>query len=454
MKDNTTLLLNTTLTTLVENKKYNTIKDILLTMNPVDIAEIFGEVPEQKLPILFRLLPQDQAAETFAEMDTEQQQTLIEGFSDHELKEVVNELCADDAADLVDDMPANVVKRILRQADPEMRRMINELLKYPEDTAGSIMTPEFVRLRPEMTVDQAIISIRRTGLEKETINDCFITDRGSRLMGTVSIRTLIVSRADAVIQDIMNEHAISVEVKEDQEVVARMFDKYNLMVLPVVDAEDHLVGIITVDDVLDVLKKETTEDMELMAAITPSDSDRPYIKTPVVELWKNRIPWLLLLMVSATVTGFIITRFEKALSVYVILTAYIPMLMDTGGNSGSQTSVTVIRALSLQELEFKDLFQAIWKEMRVALLCGATLAVVNFAKLMVIDRVGTVVAAVICCTLLVTVFVAKITGCVLPMVAKKLGFDPAVMASPFITTIVDALSLLIYFRFATVFLGI
>ena len=275
MKDNTTLLLNTTLTTLVENKKYNTIKDILLTMNPVDIAEIFGEVPEQKLPILFRLLPQDQAAETFAEMDTEQQQTLIEGFSDHELKEVVNELCADDAADLVDDMPANVVKRILRQADPDMRRMINELLKYPEDTAGSIMTPEFVRLRPEMTVDQAIISIRRTGLEKETINDCFITDRGSRLMGTVSIRTLIVSRADAVIQDIMNEHAISVEVKEDQEVVARMFDKYNLMVLPVVDAEDHLVGIITVDDVLDVLKKETTEDMELMAAITPSDSDRP-----------------------------------------------------------------------------------------------------------------------------------------------------------------------------------
>lgn len=447
-----TLVMNSTLTTLVENKKYNSIKDILLTMNPVDIAEIFGAVPEQTLPILFRLLPQDQAAETFAEMDPEQQQTLIEAFSDKELREVVNELCADDAADLVDDMPANVVKRILRQADPDMRRMINELLKYPEDTAGSIMTPEFVRLRPEMTVDQSIKSIRRTGLEKETINDCYITDSSSRLLGTVSIRTLIVSGADEVIREIMDEHVISVDAKEDQEVVARMFDKYNLMVLPVVDGEKHLVGIITVDDVLDVMKKETTEDMEIMAAMMPSD--RPYIKTPVVELWKNRIPWLLILMVSATVTGFIITKFEDALAAYVILTAYIPMLMDTGGNSGSQASVTVIRALSLQELEFKDLFRVVWKEMRVAVMCGATLAVVNFAKLLLFDRVGTLVALAICSTLIVTVFVAKVTGCVLPMVAKRIGFDPAVMASPFITTIVDALSLLIYFQFAGIFLGI
>lgn len=447
-----TLVMNSTLTTLVENKKYNSIKDILLTMNPVDIAEIFGAVPEQTLPILFRLLPQDQAAETFAEMDPEQQQTLIEAFSDKELREVVNELCADDAADLVDDMPANVVKRILRQADPDMRRMINELLKYPEDTAGSIMTPEFVRLRPEMTVDQSIKSIRRTGLEKETINDCYITDSSSRLLGTVSIRTLIVSGADEVIREIMDEHVISVDAREDQEVVARMFDKYNLMVLPVVDGEKHLVGIITVDDVLDVMKKETTEDMEIMAAMMPSD--RPYIKTPVLELWKNRIPWLLILMVSATVTGFIITKFEDALAAYVILTAYIPMLMDTGGNSGSQASVTVIRALSLQELEFKDLFRVVFKEMRVAVMCGATLAVVNFAKLLLFDRVGTLVALAICSTLIVTVFVAKVTGCVLPMVAKRIGFDPAVMASPFITTIVDALSLLIYFQFAGIFLGV
>ncbi|MBS6395835.1 MAG: magnesium transporter [Clostridiales bacterium] len=447
-----TLLLNSTLTTLVENKKYNSIKDILLTMNPVDIAEIFGAVPEQTLSILFRLLPQDQAAETFAEMDSDQQQALIEAFSDKELKEVVNELCADDAADLVDDMPANVVKRILRQADPEMRRMINELLKYPEDTAGSIMTPEFVRLRPDMTVDQAIRSIRRTGLEKETINECYITDAKSCLTGTVSIRTLIVSGADEMIRDIMDENVLYVDVKEDQEQVALMFDKYNLMVLPVVDTEMHLVGIITVDDVLDVLKKETTEDMEIMAAMMPSD--RPYIKTSVVELWKNRIPWLLILMVSATVTGFIITSFEDALAAYVVLTAYIPMLMDTGGNSGSQASVTVIRALSLHELEFKDMFRVIWKEARVALLCGITLAAVNFAKLMVFDRLGATVALVICCTLMVTVFVAKLTGCMLPMLAKRLNFDPAVMASPFITTIVDALSLLIYFRFATIFLGI
>jgi magnesium transporter len=450
MKDN--LVLNSTLTTLMENKKYNSIKDILLTMNPVDIAELFGEVPEQKLPLFFRLLPQDLAAETFAEMDPDQQETLIEAISDRELREVVNELCADDAADLVDDMPANVVKRILRQADPDMRRMINELLKYPEDTAGSIMTPEFVRLRPDMTVDQAIKSIRRTGLEKETINDCYITDSSSCLIGTVSIRTLIVSEADDVIRDIMEENVISVEAKEDQEVVTQMFDKYNLMVLPVVDAEKHLVGIITVDDVLDVLKKETTEDMELMAAMRPSD--RPYIKTTVFELWKNRIPWLLLLMISATVTGYIITSFEDALAAYVVLTAYIPMLMDTGGNSGSQASVTVIRALSLHELEFKDIFTVVWKEMRVAIMCGVTLAVVNFAKLLIFDRVGLLVAAVICCTLLMTVFVAKVTGCVLPMVAKRLGFDPAVMASPFITTIVDALSLIIYFRFATLFLGI
>ena len=450
MKENH--VLSGTLMTLVENKKYNSIKDILLTMKPADIAEIFGAVPEQILSLLFRLLPQSLAAETFSEMDPEQQETLIEAFSDRELRVVVNELCADDAADLVDDMPANVVKRILKQADPDMRRMINELLKYPEDTAGSIMTPEFVRLRPGMTVDDAIKTIRRTGLEKETINECYITDRSSCLVGAVSIRSLIVSEADVAVETIMDEHAVSVEVKEDQETVARMFDKYDLMVLPVVDAEQHLVGIITVDDVLDVMKQETTEDMELMAAIMPSD--RPYSKMSVTELWKKRIPWLLILMVSATVTGLIITSFEDALAVYVVLTAYIPMLMDTGGNSGSQASVTVIRALSLQELEFEDLRWVIWKEMRVALLCGGTLALVNFAKLMLFDQVGIVVAGVICCTLVVTVFVAKITGCVLPMVAKKLGFDPAVMASPFITTIVDALSLLIYFQFASIALGI
>ena len=445
-------VMNSALTTLVENRKYSSIKDILLTMNPVDIAELFGSVPEQTLPILFRLLPQDQAADTFAEMAPELQQMLIEAFSDRELKEVVNELCADDAADLVDDMPANVVKRILRQADPDMRRMINELLKYPEDTAGSIMTPEFVKLRPTMTVDQAIKSIRRTGLEKETINHCYVTDQQSRLIGTVSIRTLIISRGDAEIQNIMEEHVIFVNVKEDQEEVARVFDKYDLIALPVVDAEDHLVGIITVDDVLDVMKKETTEDMEIMAAMMPSE--KPYIKTPVVELYKNRIPWLLILMISATVTGFIITKFEDALAAYVALTAYIPMLMDTGGNSGSQASVTVIRALSLKELEFKDIFHVIWKEVRVALLCGVTLAVVNFVKLLAFDRLPVLVSATVCCTLVVTVFVAKITGCTLPMIAKKAGFDPAVMASPFITTIVDALSLLIYFQFAAMLLGL
>ncbi|MDO4261753.1 MAG: magnesium transporter [Eubacteriales bacterium] len=445
-------VLSGTLTALAEEKKYNSIKDILRTMNPADIAELFGAVPEQTLPILFRLLSQDQAAETFSEMDSDQQQTLIEVFSDRELREVVNELCADDAADLVDDMPANVVKRILRQADPEMRQMINELLKYPEDTAGSIMTPEFVRLNPDMTVDEAVRSIRSTGLEKETINDCYITDGTSRLTGTVSIRTLIVSGGGERIRDIMEENVIFVDAKEDQEEVARVFDKYNLMVLPVVDAERHLVGIITVDDVLDVLKKETTEDMEIMAAMMPSD--RPYIKTSVLELWKNRIPWLLALMISATVTGTIISRYEDALAACVTLTAYIPMLMDTGGNSGSQSSTSVIRALSLHELDFSDGLKVIWKEARVAVLCGVTLAAVNFGKLMLFDRVGMQVAAAVCCTMVVTVLVSKMVGGILPLAAKKLRFDPAVMASPLITTVVDAMSLMIYFQFAQAFLGL
>ncbi|MCD8363815.1 MAG: magnesium transporter [Lachnospiraceae bacterium] len=449
---NDPLVLNSALVALAENKKYNSVKDILHTMNPSDVAEILDEIPTHTLPILFRLLSQDQAAETFSEMSPDRQQMLIEALTDTELKEVVNELCADDAADLVDDMPANVVKRILRQADPDMRRMINELLKYQEDTAGSIMTPEYVRLRPFMTVDESIVSIRRNGLDKETINDCYITDTMGRLIGTVSIRTIIVSDGNARIEDIMEQNVISIEAREDQEEATRIFDKYNLMALPVVDGENHLVGIITVDDVLEVMKKEATEDMEIMAAMRPSD--QPYIKTPVIDLYKNRVPWLLLLMISATVTGFIITSFEDALSAYVVLTAYIPMLMDTGGNSGSQASVSVIRALSLKELEPADLPRVIWKEIRVAVLCGLTLACVNFAKLMIFDRLSVLVAAAICCTLVATVFVAKITGCTLPLIAQKLGFDPAVMASPFITTIVDALSLLIYFQFAQLFLGI
>ena len=385
-------------------------------------------------------------------MEPETQELLIRGFSDSELKEVVDELYVDDAADLVEEMPANVVKRILMTADPEKRKMINNILKYPEDSAGSIMTTEFVELRPHMTVEDAILHIRRSGINKETINNCYVTSKDRRLIGVVTIRDLIMNESDEVLEQLMEDNIISVETITDQEEVAQMFSKYGFLAMPVVDTEARLVGIVTIDDVLDVLEEEATEDIEKMAAIVPAD--KPYLRQTTFDLWKSRIPWLLLLMISATFTGMIITSFENALAKFVILTAYIPMLMDTGGNSGGQSSATVIRAISLGDVEFKDIFRVIWKEMRVALLCGATLAVCNFIKLLLFDRLTIPVALVICLTLVVTIFCAKVIGCTLPLVAHKIGFDPAVMASPFITTIVDAISLLVYFQFATHILGI
>ena len=452
----TTVTIESTLTALVEGKKYATLRDILITMNPADVAAVFEDMDESTLPLLFRLLPKELAAETFVEMEPESQELLIHGFSDAELKEVVDELYVDDAVDLVEEMPTNVVKRILRSADPEMRRMINEILRYPEDSAGSIMTTEFATLRPKMTVEEAIKRIRRTGVDKETINTCYVTDRGE-LIGALSLRTLILSDPDDVVEDIMEPHVISVGTTEDQETVAQMFSKYNFSAMPVVDTENRLVGIVTVDDAIDVMQEEVTEDIEKMAAITPSE--KTYLRSNALDLFKHRIPWLMLLMVSATFTGMILNSFENALAAQVVLTIFIPMLMDTGGNSGSQASVTVIRALSLDELEFSDLVQVIWKEVQTAVLCGAALALVCFGKIMLVDRlllgnteVTVLVAAVVCITMAMTVLVAKIVGCTLPMFAKKLGFDPAVMASPFITTIVDALSLLVYFGIATALL--
>ncbi len=447
-----TVTLESTLLALVEGKKYTTLRDILVTMNPADIAALFEEIAQEKLPLLFRLLPKELAAETFVEMEPDAQELLIRGFSDNELKEVIDELYVDDAVDIVEEMPANVVKRILRQADPEMRKMINEILKYPEDSAGSIMTTEYVDLRPQMTAEEAIKRIRRIGVDKETIYTCYVTDKNRKLIGMVSIRTLLLAADDAILEDIMESNVISVGTLEDQETVAQMFGKYDFLAMPVVDQENRLVGIVTVDDAIDVLQEEASEDFEKMAAIIPSD--KPYFKTGVLETWKQRIPWLLLLMISATFTGMIITSFESALAAQVILTAFIPMLMDTGGNSGSQASVTVIRGMALGEIELPDILSVVWKEGRVALLCGLTLAVCNFAKVLLIDRVSVYVAAVVCFTLVATVFVAKLVGCALPMAAKRAGFDPAVMASPFITTIVDAISLLIYFRIATILLGL
>ena len=442
-----------TIKALLDEKKYQSTKDILLTMNPADIAAIFEELAEERIPLLFRLLPKEAAAETFAELDPRLQELMIRGLSDTELREIVNELYVDDAADLVEEMPANVVKRILAQADPQMRKEINEILRYPENSAGSIMTTEYVSLRPGMTVAEAIARIRKTGVDKETIYTCYVTE-SRKLLGTVSVKDLLLAEDDATpVSQIMDEYVISVNTLTDQEEVAQMLAKYNFLALPVVDTDGHMVGIVTFDDAMDVLVEETTEDIEKMAGIMPTE--KPYLRSSAWDLFKHRIPWLMLLMVSATFTGMIITSFESALAAQVVLTAFIPMLMDTGGNSGSQSSVTIIRALSLGELEFADLPRVIWKEIQTAFLCGLALAALCFAKIMLFDRlllgntdVTALTAFVVCFTMAVTVLIAKMVGCTLPICAKKLGLDPAVMASPFITTIVDALSLLVYFAFA------
>ena len=441
-----------------ERKQYPQLRDLLLPLEAADIATICNDLDE-RVPIMFRLLPKELAAEVFVELDSDEQEMLIRGFSNTELKEVLDELYLDDTVDIVEEMPANVVKRILKHSDPETRKSINEILKYPDDSAGSIMTTEFVDLKETMTVEDALKRIRRTGPDKETINICYVIDDRRHLIGLLSIRTLLLAEDDDIIGDIMERNFIAVQTLDDQEAVARALSKYDFLALPVVDTEERLVGIVTVDDAMDVLQEEVTEDIEKMAAILPSD--KPYLKTSTLETYKARIPWLLLLMISATFTGQIISSFEDALAAATILTAYIPMLMDTGGNCGSQASITVIRGISLNEIEFSDIFRVIWKEIRVAVVCGTTLAAANFVKLMLVDRLlfhnaamTIPVAAVICCTMVCTVLCAKLVGCSLPLLAKKIGFDPAVMASPFITTIVDALSLLIYFRFATLLLGI
>ena len=451
------VMMGSTLKKLLEEKKYASLKDVLVTMNPADVAAIFEEIADERLPRLFRLLPKEQAAETFVEMEPEQQELLIRGFSDAELREVIEELYVDDAVDLVEEMPANVVKRILAQADPQMRKEINDLLRYPENSAGSIMTTEYVSLRPQMTVAEAITRIRRTGVDKETIYTCYVTE-GGKLLGTVSVKDLLLCGDDSTkVSEIMDENVISVSTLTDQEEVAKMLSHYDFLALPVVDTDGRMVGIITFDDAMDVIVEETTEDIEKMAGMLPSE--KSYLRSSAWDLFKHRIPWLALLMVSATFTGMIITNFESALAAQVVLTAFIPMLMDTGGNSGSQASVTVIRALSLGELEFADAPKVIWKEIRTAVLCGVALAALCFAKIMLVDRmllgntdIDTRTAFVVCFTMALTVLIAKIVGCSLPMGAKKLGFDPAVMASPFITTIVDALSLLVYFGVATALL--
>ena len=444
---------------MTRRKQYKALRDILVELEPADIADLFDDLPEEMLPLLFRLLPKEPAAELFVELEPDVQEMLIRGFSNTELKEVLDELYLDDAVDIVEEMPAGVVKRILKHADPDTRKSINEILKYPEDTAGSLMTTEFVDLKRDMTVEDALKRIRRTGTDKETINVCYVVDPARKLLGIASLRTILLSDEDDIIEDIMDPNVISVTTLEDKEDVAQTFSKYNFIALPVVDKENRLVGIITVDDAIDVMEEETTEDFEKMAAMLPSD--KPYLKTGVLETWKARIPWLLVLMLSATFTGIILNHYETALAACIVLNSFIPMLTGTGGNSGTQASTAVIRALSLDEVEFSDLGHVIWKELRVALLCGACLGGANFVKMMLVDRallhnaaVTPTVALVVCLTLVFVVFFAKLVGCSLPILAERIGLDPAVMASPFISTIVDAMSLIIYFRFASLLLGI
>ena len=432
---------------LLEARQYTMLRQTISEMNTVDIAAAMGEMEDEDSLKMFRILPKDMAADVFADLELDDQQYIIRSLSDREASNIIDNLMADDATDLLEEMPASVVKRILANASPETRADINHLLRYPEDSAGSIMTVEYVDLREDMTVTDAIDRIRKKGVDSETINICYVVSRQKILVGTVALRYLLITNPDEIIGDIMNTNVISINTMTDQEEAARIFQKYGFTAMPVVDNESRMVGIITIDDVVDIMEEEATEDIEKMAAIVPSD--KPYPKVGIMETYRKRIPWLLFLMVSATFTGGIIMRFEDALEA-LALTAYIPMLMDTGGNAGSQASVSIIRGLSLKEIEFKDLFKIVWKEIRVAVLCGITLAVANFVRLLVFaSSVPVATSAVVCLTLLVVVLIAKIVGCCLPMLAARLGFDPAVMASPFITTIVDALSLLVYLNIAT-----
>lgn len=430
----------------LDTKQYTKLRQYLSELNDADIAGLMEELEQEDMFKVFRIMPKDLAADVFSYLDVDNQQRIITSLSDKEAANIINNLMADDAVDLLEEMPANIVKKLLANASSETRRDINHLLRYPEDSAGSIMTVEYVDLKESLTVEQAIERIRKVGVDSETINICYVLDSQRHLLGTVALRYLLLSGKDEIIGDIMHENVISINTLMDQEQAARQFQKYDFTSMPVVDNENRLVGIITVDDIVDIMEEETTEDMEKMAAIVPSD--KSYMKTSVWETYQKRIPWLLLLMVSATFTSAILTSFENALSVCTVLVAFIPMLMDTGGNAGGQASVTIIRGLSLGEIAYRDVPKIIWKEIRVAFLCGVTLSAANFVKLMLFDRVGLLVSLAVCLTLVAAVLMAMMVGCLLPIGAKRLGFDPAVMASPFITTIVDALSLLVYFQVA------
>ena len=441
-----------TIEELLNEKKLTKVKEILSDMNEYDIALLIEDLDEDLLIQAFRLLPKDIASDVFSNMEEDVQINLITSLSRNEATSIIEDMYTDDAADLFDEMPASMVTKLLSGVSKETRASINKLLKYPDNSAGSLMAMEYIHLKKGLTIKESIDRIRKQKDDFVSYDSCFVTDNGRKLLGYVTIKNLLINPMETMIDDIMEECEHRLTTMMDQEEVANIFQDYDYSTLPVVDSENRLVGIITIDDIVDIIEEEATEDIEKMAAITPTD--KPYIKTGVFETWKKRIPWLLLLMISAAFTGSIITHFEEALATYVVLTAFIPMLMDTGGNAGSQASVSVIRSLSLDEIEYKDTFKVLWKELRVSLLCGLTLAIANFGKLLLIDKVSIMIAAVVCITLVVTVVFAKLIGSSLPILAKKLGFDPAVMASPFITTLVDACSLIIYFKMAGLLLGV
>lgn len=445
---------------LLNDKQYKAIKSIFDTMNPVDTAAILPEFDEKEMVVLFRLIPKENAALVFTYLDADEEQVLIDAISDAELKEILADMYVDDTVDVIEEMPANVVERLLKCASPDARREINTVLNYPEDSAGSIMTTEFVSLFKDCTVGDALKKIKETGIHKETIYTCYVIEK-HKLLGTVSAKDLLMSDSDRPISEITDTNFISVNTHTDKEEVAKIFNKYDIISLPVTDTENCIVGIVTFDDAIDVIQDEAEEDFSKMAGMSPSE--KPYLKTSVFGFWKMRIPWLLVLMISATFTGLIISSFESALSKMAVLTAFIPMLMDTAGNSGSQSSVAVIRGLSLGEIKFKDIFIVAFKECRIALMCGVSLGIAAFAKIMIVDYMimhtagTTVVSAlslslVICVTLVFIVLCAKVIGATLPMIAQKIGLDPAVMASPLITTIMDSVSLLLYFAFAKLIL--
>lgn len=441
--------------TLIEEKRFKELKSLLAEANAIDVAEALNGLSEKDLLLAFRLLDKDRAADAFVSMEHDEQETLIHGFTDKELHAVVEDLSVDDAVNIIGEMPANVVARILRSTDRETRKFINELLLYPEDSAGSMMTPEYVSLHPDMTVEEAFDKIRRVGLDKETIYTCYVTEN-RRLVGVVSVRSLLVAEKTTKIGNMMHENIISVKTTDDKEFVAGQIKKYGYLAVPVVDAEEKLVGIVTIDDAIDVIEEEATEDIQKMAAILPDEHQQSYIRSGVFKIWKQRIPWLLFLMVSATLTSKIIGKFESALSACIVLSSFIPMIMDTGGNAGGQTSATVIRALSLGEIRVRDVLRILWKELRVSLICALTVAPVAFLKVLFVDDLynepdGVLIALVVSATLFITICVSKLVGCLLPLAAKAIHLDPAVMASPFITTIVDAISLVVYFMIASNF---